>query len=378
MDTARAEDLLVFPLFSPADVQAILEARKDGPFHSFEDFFVRTGLSPDLLPFLSSWLLLQPRSNTYLRLSGSTTAPPRMAVRWRIGTGSLWAEYRQADSSFRAVMATEWGHVGTFRPVTGWTGPFPRSLWSSLRMPEEISEATRLDTLWRVWFHPHLGKGTLHILWPDSIIGFTWGEQFHVWMRATGEGWLGFRTRFFGVEAYPGSPPTWALVGFLPGEHLQWAWRWDTDTRAGEARVRLRFPSWGLRMRWLAGETVQVRGRGYLRLGHTRIYAGLWEDGGWIRIVQAPWSWKWGYTGAHRVELRFWGKAGFFRAGVVSDTTHLWWMHTPWQVTSGYAEGGLRFHRGGWSGELRGLVSPGRPLRAGVGGVLRWRGFVSW
>ncbi len=379
VDTAKAEDLLAFPLFSEADVRAILVAREGGPFRSFEDFFARTGLNPALLPFLSSWLHLRPRDNLFLNVTASTAGSPRVNLRRNSRRWSLWMEYRHADTSFRTVMATTWAHVGTFRPVTGWTGPFPRSLWSSLWMPDEALLSTRLDTLWRVWLHPRLGMGTFHLLWPDSILGFTRGEGLHIWMRATGDGWLGFRTRLLGVEVYPGSTLTWAVVGFLPGDRLRWAWRWAVATGEGEARVHLRFPSWGFRLRWLAGRTVQIRGRGYVRLGQTRLYAGAWENGGWVRVVRSPWSWKWGYyTGAHRVEIRFWGRTGFFRAGVVSDTTHLWWMHMPWQVSSGYAEGGWRFHRNGWSGELRGLVSAGQPPRVGVGGTLRWHGFVSW
>jgi len=380
VDTARVEDLLPFPLFSETDVQAILRARDEGSFRSFEDFFARTGLSPDLLPFLSPWLRLRPQDNLFLNMTASTAGPPRIGLRRDSPKWSLWMEYRHADTSFRTVMSTGWGHVGTFRPITGWTGPFPRSLWSSLWMPDEDSWLTRVDTVWRVWLHPDLGRGTFHVLWPDSILGFTWGAWIHLWYRmSTGEGWLGFRNSLLGLEMYPGSAMSWAVVGFFPGRHLRWAWRWNGQSREGEARVHLRFPAWGFRLRLLSGQDTRIRGTVYTQRGQTRFYAGAWEHGGWVRVAQSPWSWMWGYsTGTHRVEIRFSRRIGFFRAGVVSDTTRVWWLHTPWQVTSGYAEGGFRFHRGRWSGELRALVSAGRPPRVGVGGTLRWRGFVSW
>lgn len=377
---ATEEDLRAFPLFSEADVRAILRARASGPFRSYDDFFARTGLSPDLLPFLEPWLLLSPRENASFRVTASTLERPRLSGKFWGENGALWSEIRTRDTSWRAVLSTPWFHLGTFRPVSGWTGPFPRSLWSSLTLPDEEEERTRLDTVFRVWLHPRVKAWSFHLLWPDSLAGLRWGEFFHLWFSASEPGiWLGFRTDLWGVEIAPESTRSWAISGFFPGEHLRWAWRVSPGSGTGEARASFRFSTWGLNVRWLSTEEgVSLRASGYLRSGDTRLYAGAWEDGFWMRLDHSPWSWKWGKGDAHRVEIRYARRWGFFRGGVVSAPTTLWWMHSPFPVSSGYGETGLSLAFGGWKTTVRVLAAAGDPPRMAAGGELRWKGHVSW
>lgn len=375
------DELLRFPLFDEPDVDRILRERKGPPFRSWRDFFVRTGIDPNLRPFLESWLDLRPRGKAEAWVEGRSDRVLSVGNRITWRSSRLWFEGRYApqNPSIRLIFGTPWVSVGTFRPVGGWGGPFAPSLWSSLTLQDRDVVGTRVDSVLRLWIHTPVYGIRIHGIYPEKVVGVE-SKYFSLWIDPNWATWIGIRGMAWGLERAPDSVFPWSITWKHRGTILRWAWRWAPQTNAMEGRWRIRVQNMTLRFRYITYGKASGSLRAWLsgRGGRdAHWWIGWWEKGGWVGIRQGPWRWRWGMsTGRHRVEVGFWDERWGVRIGAAEEGQTLRILERSWPVNGGY--GIFSWHHS-WKPlqlRLQLVISHAESLQGGGAFRLIWREWV--